>query len=175
MSNSDKRIPLLVICQYNMKRKYTDEQFIEAVKTNFSIRNVLKTLGLAPAGGSYKLFHARIKKLNLDTSHFTGQAYLKGKSHNRQNPNKISLSDILVKDSQYSNTSNLRQRLIKEGIFADTCSRCSIIEWQGEKLSLHLDHINGDNTDNQISNLRLLCPNCHSLTPTYCGRNKGKL
>ena len=155
-----------------MKRKYTDEQFIEAVKNNFSIREVLKTLGLAPAGGSYKLFHARVKKLNLDTSHFTGQAYLKGKSHD-WSP-KISLKEILIKDSLYSNTSSLRRRLIKESILLDQCNRCGLTEWQGEKLSLHLDHIDGDNTNNSIENLRILCPNCHSLTPTYCGKNKGK-
>jgi HNH endonuclease len=155
-----------------MTRKYTDEQFIEAVKTNFSIRNVLKTLGLAPAGGSYKLFHARIKKLNLDTSHFTGQAYLKGKNHDWAP--KTSLEEILIEDSSYANTSALRRRLLKEGLLQDKCKRCGITEWQGEKLSLHLDHIDGDNTNNSIENLRVLCPNCHSLTPTYCGRNKGK-
>ena len=153
-------------------RKYTDQQFIDAIKNNFSVRNVLKTLGLAAAGGSYKLFHARVKKLGLDTSHFTGQGHLKGKRnvHVRKSP----WETILVKNSPYSNTSALRRRLIKESILENKCSRCGIVEWQGEELSLHLDHIDGDNTNNEIVNLRLLCPNCHSLTPTYCGKNKGK-
>lgn len=154
------------------KRKYTDEQFIDAVKKNFSVRNALKTLGVVPAGGSYKLFHQRVKKLNINTSHFTGQGHLKGKTHN-WSP-KIPLEEVLVKDSEYQSTSKIGKRLIKEGIFINACSRCGINEWQGEKLSLHLDHIDGDNTNNLIENLRLLCPNCHSLTPTYCGRNKGK-
>jgi hypothetical protein len=153
------------------KRKYTDQQFIDAIKNNFSIRNVLKTLGLAPAGGSYKLFHSRVKKLNLDTSHFTGQSYLKGKKHNWNT--KIPLEDILIRGGEYT-TTRIGKRLIKENILPNACNRCAINEWQGEKLSLHLDHIDGDNTNNLIENLRLLCPNCHSLTPTYCGRNKGK-
>ena len=151
-------------------RKYTDQQFTDAVKNNFSVRNALQALGLSPTGGSYKLFYVRVKNLNLDISHFTGQSYLKNKSHDWAT--KIPLTDILVKNSSYLNSNSLRKRLIKEGVLDNKCSRCSITTWQGEKITLHLDHINGDNTDNQLSNLRLLCPNCHSLTPTYCGRNK---
>lgn len=153
-------------------RKYTDEQFTNAVRNNFSVRNVLKTLGLVPAGGSYKTFYANIKRLNLDISHFTGQGFLKGKSHDWAP--KMSLEKILVKDSLYSTTSSLRERLIKENVLPNRCSICAINEWQGKPLSLHLDHIDGVNTNNLISNLRLLCPNCHSQTSTYCGRNKGK-
>lgn len=46
-------------------------------------------------------------------------------------------------------------------------------EWLGQKLTLQLDHINGKNNDYRIENLRFLCPNCHSITPTYAGKNKG--
>ena len=151
------------------KRKYTDQEFIDAVRSNFSVSGVLEALNLAPAGGSYKLFHKRIKLLNLDTSHFTGQGHLKGKIHEWNK--KIPLENILVENSDYS-ISSLRIRLVKENLLKDECSRCTLFEWQGEKLSLHLDHINGNNTDNRLENLRFLCPNCHSLTPTYCGRNK---
>jgi hypothetical protein len=154
------------------RRKYTDQDFANAVKNNFSIRAVLEELNVVPTGGSYKLFTQRVKKLNLDTSHFTGQGHLKGKTHNWSL--KFPIEQILVKDSTYLNTSFLRKRLIKENLLSDECSRCKIKDWQGEPLSLHLDHIDGDNTNNQIDNLRLLCPNCHSQTPTYCGRNKKK-
>lgn len=154
------------------KCKHTDDEFILIVKENFSIRAVLKVLGLAEAGGSYKTFHARVKRLNIDTSHFTGMGHLKGKTHNWNE--KIPLKEILVSNSNYSNTSYLRKRLIKEELLTNECSRCKIKDWQEESLSLHLDHIDGDNTNNQIENLRLLCPNCHSQTSTYCGRNKKK-
>jgi predicted RNA-binding Zn-ribbon protein involved in translation (DUF1610 family) len=64
----------------------------------------------------------------------------------------------------------LKQKLLKKGT-SYKCVMCGISEWQNQKLSLHLDHINGNNTDNDESNLRFLCPNCHSLTHTYCGKN----
>ena len=64
----------------------------------------------------------------------------------------------------------LKQKLLKKGT-PYKCVECGISEWQGQKLSLHLDHINGNNTDNDDYNLRFLCPNCHSLTLTYCGKN----
>lgn len=154
-------------------RKYTDQQFIDAVAKSFSIREALKTLGLAPAGGSYKIFHNRVKQLNISTKHFTGQSYLKGKIHHGHIKTPLDL--VLIKESPYLNSCNLKKRLIKEELLVNECNRCKIKEWQDEPLSLHLDHIDGDNTNNQISNLRLLCPNCHSQTPTYCGRNKKKL
>lgn len=60
------------------------------------------------------------------------------------------------------------QKLIKSGLLIEECVKCMIgPEWQGEPLVLHLDHKSGDRKDNRLSNLRLLCPNCHSQTPTY--------
>lgn len=54
------------------------------------------------------------------------------------------------------------------------CEICKNVEWQGKSIPLQLDHINGDSDDNDLTNLRLLCPNCHAQTPTYCGKNMGK-
>lgn len=149
--------------------KHTKEEFEEAVKTSYSIREVLKKLGLVPAGGNYKEFHKKVSLWGVDTSHFTGQGHNKGKSYYR--PRKA-LVDVLVENSTYTTTSTLRKRLIKEGYLEDKCSSCGIDSWLGESITLHLDHINGTNNDNRIENLRLLCPNCHSQTPTYCGKNR---
>lgn len=63
------------------------------------------------------------------------------------------------------------QRLIEAGLMTRTCSCCRLSKWLGEQIPLELDHINGVHDDNRLGNLRLLCPNCHSLTPTYRGRN----
>jgi hypothetical protein len=75
-----------------------------------------------------------------------------------------------VAGSSFMRPSRLRQRLIAEGLKAPRCENCGLSSWRGELLPLALDHINGDPHDNRLENLRILCPNCHSLTDTWCGR-----
>lgn len=70
------------------------------------------------------------------------------------------------------NRYKLKERLIKDGVFEHVCAECGLQpEWNGKKLTLALDHINGVNDHNRLENLRLLCPNCHSQTETFAGRN----
>lgn len=78
---------------------------------------------------------------------------------------------IFKEDSYYSNEM-VKQRIVSQNLMEYKCVKCSIDNWQGETIVLDLDHINGDNTDNRLINLRYLCPNCHSQTDTYKGRNK---
>ena len=70
------------------------------------------------------------------------------------------------------NASTLKRRLIDAGLLRNECSSCGLSEWQGKKLCVQIDHINGINTDNRLENLRMLCPNCHSQTDTFGARNK---
>lgn len=82
------------------------------------------------------------------------------------------LSEILVEDSTYARI-HLKRRLIEEKILPYICALCDQEpEWQGQKLVLVLDHINGINNDNRRENLRFLCPNCNSQTSTFSGRNR---
>ncbi len=155
------------------KRGYTDEEIIAAVKASFSVRGVLKILRLSPTGCNYKGMHANFARLGLDTSHFTGQGHLRGKHHG-WTP-KRPLSEILVVGSDYLGSSHLKHRLLKEGFLVNQCSRCGLPPvWQGERLTMILDHRNGDNRDNRLENLRLLCPNCNSQQPTFAGKNRGR-
>lgn len=110
---------------------------------------------------------AHIRKLGLDRSHFTGMAWAKGR---KRRDLALSLAEILVQGSTYG-SSRLRERLVAEGLLLPLCAECSLTEWRGERLPLHLDHINGDHTDNRLENLRILCPNCHSITKTWCNRS----
>lgn len=153
-------------------RKYTKEDFILAVKNSISKREVLKTLGLAEAGGNYAILEKKLKSLNLDTSHWLGQGHLKGKKHTWTK--KIPIQEILVNESLYNDSNKLRIRLIKENILEAKCYECGLTEWRGKSLSFDLEHKNGNRFDNRIDNLTILCPNCHSQTATYRGRNKKK-
>ena len=149
---------------------FEKEKLEEVVKSSFSFAQVLKKIGLTPIGGNYRILQRKIKQFNLDISHFTGQGHLKGKSHNWSKTQP--LKDILVENSTYQ-TCKLKKRLIKENLITNKCSECGLQDtWNGKKIVLQLDHINGNNSDNRLENLRILCPNCHSQTDTYAGKNK---
>jgi Zn finger protein HypA/HybF involved in hydrogenase expression len=155
-----------------MQRKWTKEQFIEAVKSSTNTTSVIVKLGLVNLGGNYRTIKENIKKYNLDISHFTRALTAESlKSRKLKQKFKVTNEEIFVRHEEYHDTKIVKARIIKHNLLPYKCAHCSITEWQGQELSLHLDHTNGNNADNRLENLRFLCPNCHSLTPTYCGRN----
>lgn len=164
-----QRTCVIVKCAMK-KRKYTDEQLIETIKKCFSFRQVLIELGLNPkGGGNYQVIHNKIKELNIDISHFSGKLWSKGKILGP----KINIQDYLnnLKPIQ---SFKLKNKLIREGLLIPKCSSCELSNWLDKPIPLELDHINGQHYDNSLSNLRLICPNCHALTDNYRGKNKGK-
>lgn len=154
-----------------IKKTWTEEQLIAAVKYNSNISEVIRALGLKTLGNNYKTINNYIHKLNLNTSHFNYDRSSQ-LSQARKNIKQKPLEDVFISNGLYSNTKPIKCRIIKEKLIDYKCKICNIDSWNGQKLSLHLDHINGINTDNTLENLRFLCPNCHSLTSTYCGKNK---
>ena len=155
----------------NKLRLTTDEDFLKAIAESTSVDGVFRYFGLINSGANRGAWNDKIKKLQPDTSHFTGQGHLKGKTHSWSNP--IPIEEVLVENSNY-NRYNLKKRLLKLGLLLNQCSVCSLGSiWNGIPLALHIDHINGIHNDNRIENLRMICPNCHSQTETYCGKNKG--
>ena len=156
-----------------MRRRYSDRDIIEAVRSSFSVARVLQILGLSPTGANYKSMQAHFARLALDISHFIGQAHLRGKHHS-WTPTRP-LSEILVAHSDYTWTTTLKRRLLKEGLLVNRCYECALPpEWRGKRLVMVLDHRNGDRADNRLENLRLLCPNCNSQQETFAGKNRGR-
>ncbi|OGE80510.1 MAG: hypothetical protein A2660_00660 [Candidatus Doudnabacteria bacterium RIFCSPHIGHO2_01_FULL_45_18] len=154
------------------KRKWTNEQLRLAAKESSSIRQVLFKIGLIPAGGNYVQVQSYLKALKVSTSHFKGKAWNKGMK-GLKNP-QIPLEKVLVKDSSYQSY-KLKNRLFYLGMKQQECEQCGWAKKTSEgRLPLELDHINGDRKDNRLENLRILCPNCHSLQPTHRGRNRKK-
>ncbi len=152
-------------------RTWTEDQFICAVRGNISIAGVLRDLGLSFTGANYKTVHIYVERLNLNTSHWTGQAHMRGKSHRRSRHKRLKDSVIFIENSTVAQ--HITKRRALEIVFKEKkCKLCGLLEeWNGKPLVLRLDHINGVNRDNRKSNLRLLCPNCDSQQPTFAGRN----
>jgi len=150
----------------------TDEQIVEVVSNSRSLRQVAKTLNLS-GNTAYCVLRERIKILGLYSKFESSQFWNRGKNHLSDERIKSSIPD----DKFFSKRSHLTTDRAKK-LFISTlseeqirCSCCKLTTWCEQKLPLELDHINGDNRDNTVENLRLLCPNCHSLTPTWRGRN----
>ena len=145
----------------------SDEQFREIVASNNTYSDCLRALGLGTKGGSSTdILKRRIAELNCSTEHFSR----KGPGYQA----KHALVDVLVENSTYANIASLKRRLVREGILEYKCAICGINQWLGQEISLQLDHINGINNDHRVENLRFLCPNCHSQTNTYGGKNVSK-
>jgi len=150
-----------------VKEIYLEENLKPIVVSSKNLSVCLEKMNLRSAGGNYKVLKKYIKKYNIPTDHFdysdqTKRAILS---------NKTSSKDVLVENSTYSRT-NLKKRLIDECLIEYKCKECSNVgEWNDKKLVLQLDHINGVYNDNRLENLRFLCPNCHTQTETFAGKN----
>lgn len=152
------------------KRHWSELQLRNAVKESKSYRNVIKILGLIPAGGNYDQVKKYIKEYDISTEHFTGMLWNKGLKFDFKP--KRELEEILQKNITYQSF-KLKKRLFLAKIKEPKCEICSWAQKSVDgRVPLELDHINGDRHDNRLENLRILCPNCHSLQITHRGKNR---
>jgi hypothetical protein len=146
-------------------RKYTKEILEPIARESNSVSEMLRKLGSNSYSGSTSaLIKARLAEFGISTDHFVGGSWSAG----RPSPNRRSLEEILTfDDRKRRSTEQLRRALLGSGV-QEECSICGIGPcWNGKSLTLQIDHINGTWADNSLGNLRFLCPNCHSQTPTY--------
>lgn len=153
-------------------KRWTEDQLRRIVPLSRSYAQVIRELGLVPAGGNYNQIAKYVHLLHLDTTHFTGKGWNVGRIFVPNKP--IELSKLLVENSDY-HSFKLKKRLFKEGLKSSKCELCGWAERsQDGRVPVELDHINGNHMDHRLENLRILCPNCHSLQATHRGRNKVK-
>lgn len=145
------------------KIKVSEEEIVEVALSTQSATSAASKLGM-----KYSTFKVHAERLGVFKTNQSGKGISKPINDDR----KISLSEILNGNYPSYQSNKLRLRLIKEGIKEYKCECCGLSEWLGKKISLELDHIDGNCYNHNIENLRIVCPNCHAQTETYRGKNK---
>lgn len=144
------------------KYNWNIEEIKEAVQTSTTFSDVLRKLNIPIVGNNSKTLKNILEEHNIDYSHFTGRA----KSYKT---NYVKAENYLD-NNKFIKAYQLKKKLLKEKIKENKCEICGLTEWLGKPLIIQLHHINGNNTDNRLENLQMLCPNCHSQTDSYCGK-----
>ena len=146
--------------------QYSKEELEQIVKNSVSYRETLQKLGYTYFGGTnLDMLKKVLEKNNIDYSHFTGQ---------RKNTVKRTEENTFCENSTVAQ-STLRKKYYEGNYSEYICAICGIDSWNGKKLTLRLDHINGINNDDRLENLRWVCPNCDSQLDTFCKGYKNKM
>jgi Zn finger protein HypA/HybF involved in hydrogenase expression len=144
------------------KFDWSKEKIKESIIHSKCKSDILKYLGVSLGTTHYQKLDLLLKKYNIDTSNFEYD-YKRGHKFTEKYDDEL----VFTKNSPLSNK-NIKRRIIKNSLLDYECVECGITDsWNGKKITLQLDHIDGDNNNNKLENLRFLCPNCHSQTETH--------
>ena len=144
-----------------------EEDFRQLIASSYSYNEVLRKIGMSHGRSSNDILKRRCAQLEISCDHFV-------KTGNGTAP-KYTLEEILVENSPYTDSTKLKNRLLKANLLEYKCAKCGNLGfWMNEPLTLQIDHINGNHSDNRLENLRLLCPNCHTQTETYGSKRGAK-
>lgn len=138
-----------------------DGQLRATVAASSNLSDLMRRLSLPVSGVRRKSIRSRIEALGLPIGHWDQRG---------GGQNWRPIEDYIERGVPVSGK-HLKKRLFKEGLKEEVCEACGIAEWMDKPLVLHLEHRNGHHNDNSWANLEILCPNCHSQTPTYARTN----
>lgn len=160
--------------KFKVLKHYYEKDFLtKIISESNSYSECFRKIGISNRPGNYDTIKKYVSLYKIDTSHF-----YKEKTEAMINHMKLikrPLSEILVENSSFSRQ-HLKERLFEEKLKVNVCELCGQDDdWNGRKMSMILDHINGVNNDNRIENLRILCPNCNSTLDTHCRGRKQKM
>lgn len=149
---------LYFITNNNAKMKYTKEKIEEALVNSLSWADVCRFFNIKPNTGAQTHLTKQAKKLGIQTPpHFLGKAHNRGKVFQKKDAINYCIN------GKFESSHRLKTRLIRDGYKEAKCEQCGLKEWQGEEIVLELDHIDNNHLNNELSNLQILCPNCHAL------------
>lgn len=141
------------------------------VASSSSFSQILKHFNLLNKGGNIRTLQVRLDAENIDTSHLNrGIASNQGRTFDFQYTLGECFRVLFIVNSK-KDRKQVKRYLQKYSLIPYQCECGLKNEWRGRKINLQLDHKNGVSNDNRIENLRWLCPNCHSQTSTFSGRN----
>ena len=145
----------------NKTNNFSTEELKVLLSESGSLWDFCKKLGYKnKSSGVYRTVKKYLTEKNIDLKEFPIL-------YNRIGLTKQKNSKEVFSENSSYDRKDMKRRILKEKLLDYKCSSCGISEWMGNPLSLQLDHINGINNDNRIENLRFLCPNCHTQTPTW--------
>jgi hypothetical protein len=147
--------------------RYTKETLSEAIASSQTWAEACRKVGVKPATGAQTYLKKKADFWSIDSSHFLGRSWDKGLL---RPATWKSIDRYLALDGPHISSGKLKAKLLRAKILSPKCSMCLLETWMGQPIPIELDHINGNNSDNRIENLRIVCPNCHSQTSTYCRR-----
>lgn len=153
--------------------EFTPSELQKLLDTSDSYCDLLRKVGLTPKGSNPKTLHKIINEYGLDETKLNENRknlYLRNSLCTHKKTKK-SLDDILNNKCTFTSSYKLLRRLVGEGYKEYKCENCGLTDWLGKPLSLQLEHIDGNHNNNSFDNLKILCPNCHSQTDTFAGKN----
>ena len=138
-----------------------------------SCKEILVKLGLKPYGSNYDTLKKYFKIFEINTTKLDENREVSLQEFRKWDPSKkqYTLEQIIEKPGVRYQPYKLKKRLIDAGYKENKCEICGISEWMGKEISLQLHHKDGDETNNTLENLQILCPNCHSQTDNYAGKS----